>query len=905
MPSRMYTNPSRLFISSAAILLIVFGAVTAPAQQEAAKVAPLPSSAPAEPVPPKIRDEVYIDGQVLGAGERAESTLLGVESVPGRIVREFLDIETPEDRRPREETHYIVRFHTADMVAAREQIESAGGKPLQYLPDAAWVVRMSGAASLNVEKLESVEWVGRYKRDYKESPALRSYLDSPDVLQRSSSESARGATHGIPIDDEEATAAADALPSGHVRNLTLEIRLFPASDADAAAKAIEGAGGIVLETSTPSDGQSKLRVAIERKNLEALFDLEAVQLVELDVPFSLDNDKAAGVMKIAALSNPRGLHGEGQIIGHADSGLDVGVEANLHPDLRGRIKKAIAYGRKAEGDWSDQNGHGTHTAGSIIGDGTESHGRYRGMAPKAQLVHQSIVDEFGKFKVPPDLGVLLEDAYAEGARIHSDSWGVDLSLNKNKKHAGVYLDGEEVDRWAWGSGNPRDMLVVLAAGNHGELGVGSVGSPATAKNGLSVGATENARPDLGAEGDDVAQVAAFSSQGPVRQKRYKPDLVAPGTWVVSTRTHGDVHLLDDDMEIGLQGWTKIPDSSAWAIVDDHCPSGHGCWASNPGGNYADNQDTSLISNWAKGYTANTLVFRARWRHVEPAGHGLSVRFESGDGSIVGYRLEAQNRNWPGWDYVVLPVPAKAKGNSKIRIIFRLKSDGSNNSDGFFIDDILLSTFGSWSFLSSASLAAAADGEDSSYTLCGGTSMATPLVAGAAALVREYLQKANGADPSAEIIKALLINGARNLVPSAGRPNPISGWGRIDLESSLFPPDPRRVLILDRRTIGANQAITIPLTVTAASEELRATLVWADPPGEALVHDLDLTLIDPSGRKHFMPGATPENHDTQNNVEGVDVAAPAVGNWTIEVRSALLQVPQQPFALVISGGVDSL
>ena len=78
----------------------------------------------------------------------------------------------------------------------------------------------------------------------------------------------------------------------------------------------------------------------------------------------------------------------------ADSGLDKGVNDDIiHKDFRGRILKIYALGNPE--DPRDFNGHGTHVAGSVLGDGSSSNGKITGMAPAAKLIFQSILDSRG------------------------------------------------------------------------------------------------------------------------------------------------------------------------------------------------------------------------------------------------------------------------------------------------------------------------------------------------------------------------------------------------------------------------------------------------------------------------------------------------------------------------------
>jgi serine protease AprX len=113
--------------------------------------------------------------------------------------------------------------------------------------------------------------------------------------------------------------------------------------------------------------------------------------------------------------------------------------------------------------------------------------------------------------------------------------------------------------------NP-EMVIVFAAGNdgvdndsNGSIDLRQIGSQAAAKNCITIGASENNRPDLtvayGVSGggrrdpryavepiygdqyaDDPDGMAAFSSRGPTREKRFKPDVVAPGTCILSARS---------------------------------------------------------------------------------------------------------------------------------------------------------------------------------------------------------------------------------------------------------------------------------------------------------------------------------------------------------------------------------
>lgn len=282
---------------------------------------------------------------------------------------------------------------------------------------------------------------------------------------------------------------------------------------------------------------------------------EVLSMVE-HVPPKLFNDVACGLLGVAAISaQGEAVHltGKGQVAAVADTGLDA-----AHPDFAGRVDRAVALGRPNNS--SDPHGHGTHVAGSVLGDGSASDGRYRGVAPEATLYFQSLLDPKGGLGgLPVSLTDLFEPAYEAGARVHNNSWGA-------ATESMYTVESTDVDAYVAGR---RDMLVVIAAGNEGVAAEAlhaqsgfvdwlSIGSPASCKNALTVGAARSSRTEGGLSGHTYGEVwgddypaapirdakvsgdpqclAAFSSRGPTDDRRIKPDVVAPGTDIVSARS---------------------------------------------------------------------------------------------------------------------------------------------------------------------------------------------------------------------------------------------------------------------------------------------------------------------------------------------------------------------------------
>jgi len=209
-----------------------------------------------------------------------------------------------------------------------------------------------------------------------------------------------------------------------------------------------------------------------------------------------------------------------------------------------------------------------------------------------------------------------------------------------------------------------------------------------------------------------------------------------------------------------------------------------------------------------------------------------------------------------------------------------------------------------------------------YVYSGGTSMSTPLVAGSAVLVRQWLQSQGLADPSAAMLKAVLLNTTVDIAPGqygAGstqevpyaRPNSVAGWGRANLDfiNAAMPYH----LWLDDHAAGLNTGDTItytdsaaqPLRVLSDTLPLRVMLAWTDPPASLsaatqLVNDLDLRVTAPGGGVYYGNGGA--SADRTNNVEGVIITAPTPGLYTITIQGFNVPTATQPYALAVSGAL---
>jgi hypothetical protein len=744
---------------------------------------------------------------------------------------------------------FIVQADTpVGQVALRQLLAAAHIDVLGYIPELAYLVRLDQAQLAALQQRPEVFWVGSFQPAFMVDPKL-DYIIQQDP------------THALEL---RVNFAVDDYP-----------------DAETLAAALQETPVHVLDLVRMSDAWSA-RVEARAMDAYALAVMPGCLWVERFVQFEPNNNVARTSTSVptgrGANSGPimdvervwaKGIRGEGQIAAAADTGLSTGDLAtanNFHYDF-GQTGSATnpmrvlkGYAVNDRGTWNDDQSvggsHGTHTSGSIVGNGFRSGSTpstntfpttcYAGTAPKADFVFESVMDSDGSLGgIPSDLTDLFQPPYDDGARVHSNSWGSAV--------AGAYTtDSQNVDRFVW---NNPDMVVTFSAGNNGldcwyfsypcqgpgscspdgVIDTDSIGTPGTAKNCITVGASEDYRPDYqfgfgeippeaetcisdptwyllwgcpySAEpvaSDLVANnangMAAFSSRGPCDDGRIKPDLVAPGVAIISTRT---------DVNQAAEGWgtCNVPSS---------------------------------------------------------------------------------------------PVDLRPY-----------------------------------------------------YLTEGGTSMANPLTAGTAVLVRQYYvdgwhannssitnASANAADrfdPSAALVKATLINGAWDMNPGQygtgatkeippgwdtghDLPNDVEGYGRVDLYHSLFPnlgygaDSARRMEVHDNAT-GLSTGGTADYTfmVRSNANPLIVTLAWSDPyaangAGAKLVNDLDLEVYSPTATRYYpnRKDWTGGTRDSTNNVEQVYVTSPASGMWTITVRGYNIPgngrpgTTAQPYALVISG-----
>jgi subtilase family serine protease len=677
---------------------------------------------------------------------------------------------------------YVVQLDGPVLESWKTALVEAGAELQEYVPQFAFRVRMTPAAAARVRRLDFVSTVSAIRVDQKLALQLRRDGALPYI-----------------------------------------VRLEPGSLTGDVEAALRLAGVQVLRRG------GQLMIIADSTQLERLAEIDGVGTIE-NYPLRIKhNEFGGGVILGSALANASGFDGSTQTIAIADTGLGLGTASGAHNDIApARVSSIFNWPGVADfcfetiandGAQDVDSGHGTHVATAALGSG-DATGAGRGTAPAGQLVFQAIEnfavpsllcslvyglpDGYYLVGIPDDIGDLFNQAYQQNARVHSNSWGSEV--------AGAYsADSANADAFIW---SHRDLTVTFSAGNSGTDGDAdgvvdgtSINAPGTAKNVITVGASENDR-----------------------QAHFECDA---------------------------------------ALTYTTCATQGG-----------QNEIFTYGSAWPERYLANPL------RDDPSAGNAEQMAAFSSRGPTSDGRIKPD---------VVAPGTWNLSGYSNM---FQQQYDGSPNPlNGAYQYD-------GWGFPL-----------DSLHKYMGGTSMSAPLVAGGAAVVRDFYQKSRGHQASAALVKAVLINSAVDLLDENNdgvldNANPIpnihEGWGRVDLGNATDASD---VYFDEAASLSTGNSAMHSFEVTSPGVPLKVTLAWTDYPAStsavtALVNDLDLTVTAPDGTIYrgnaFSGGwsAPGGAFDRLNNVENAYVFSAIPGMWTIEVSGYNVPMGPQSFALVI-------
>ena len=387
-----------------------------------------------------------------------------------------------------------------------ELLERAGARVQFYVPNYAFLVRVNARERRAIEALPFVTWTGLYHPAYRISGQ-----------------------------------AAMSMRTGRADYQAL---LFDDGDLADVLRHIEFLGGEVEDSS--DNGINKIvRFSLDRVRMEQVASHNDLQWIEPRDRFTTSNSNVQWV-DMTFISNDRkiwdkGITGTGQVVTLGDSGIRT-----THNQFRDALvpianfgdfpthRKVIAYIRStAHNDilFGDTfSGHGTHTSGTFAGDDAPFGADLRdGVAKGAKIYFldcggsdpQSIL-------TPGDLNDYFSPAYignaGGAARVSSNSWG-------SAAAAGAYTSTSmTADQFA--RAHP-DFIISFSNGNSGTAG--SVGAPATAKNILSSGGTQN--------GASAINIYSSTSRGPTDDNRRKPTVCSPGQGVSSASGSSDTGYL--------------------------------------------------------------------------------------------------------------------------------------------------------------------------------------------------------------------------------------------------------------------------------------------------------------------------------------------------------------------------
>ncbi|MES3037184.1 MAG: S8 family serine peptidase [Bdellovibrionota bacterium] len=435
---------------------------------------------------------------------------------------------------------YVVQFKNKIQIQDRLNLKAAGIRVLRYLPDDAFIIRASASQREALAQNSLVRVVVPMPTVHKVSKDL-----VPSVFNRSQK---------INLLVSAWTPTDRNILASTLKNSSANFQVVSTGHRTVLVETTMNEIANIAATS----GVEFVQPHYEMKTM--LFDAGAEAPREItfgagDYTDMTGSESGTKVMNFAK-AYELGLTGKGQVVAMADTGLDSGDAATLHADVKGAFADGQIFGSFSK-SWEDSNGHGSHVAGSILGNGSQSNGAIKGGAYDSRIVVQSLWNSlFSSLNLPKDLNDLFKPAYAKGARVHSNSWGSTAGF-------GAYdVNAQEVDEFMYN--NPQ-LLIIFAAGNNGvdangdgKIDSGNISSPGTAKNVLTVGASENleltrskqtpkdfsnwekrwpAEPISSSKiSDNVNGLAMFSSRGPTNDGRVKPDVVAPGTNILSVHS---------------------------------------------------------------------------------------------------------------------------------------------------------------------------------------------------------------------------------------------------------------------------------------------------------------------------------------------------------------------------------
>ncbi|MDF2905805.1 MAG: hypothetical protein K0R34_1126 [Herbinix sp.] len=257
---------------------------------------------------------------------------------------------------------------------------------------------------------------------------------------------------------------------------------------------------------------------VEEDRLDYIKSLDGMIGYELDTHITAQMNRVTDIIE-CGWAHENGYFGRGVGVAVVDTGIA------LHKDFieGGNRVTAFADFINHKNEPYDDNGHGTHVAGIIGGNGFSSKGKYKGIAPECNFIGVKVLDKRGDGNISDVLAGLqwiINNRKRYNIRIVNISVGTASkeSLDENS----LLVQGVNA---VWDSG----IVVVVAAGNNGP-GPMSISTPGISRKVITVGSSDD---NVAVEVFGNGRTKDYSGRGPTPFCIKKPDIVAPGSNIIS------------------------------------------------------------------------------------------------------------------------------------------------------------------------------------------------------------------------------------------------------------------------------------------------------------------------------------------------------------------------------------
>ncbi len=857
-----------------------------------------------------------------------------------------LNLSIPENlKAPGEPGAYIVQARGPITKEFRSVINAAGGQIVSYIPNDAYLVKLTSSSAGMLALNTLVQAVLPYEPYYKVQPSLL----------------------GLAVADQPLTPGTE-----------LNLGLFAGTSVADATGIIEKLGAKVVGTDVSPFGPMVRVIPSATADWTALLQAPIVQRAEQVSRRVMLNDLSRVTVgestDTVTSSNYLNFAGSNVLVAVVDSGIDI-----EHPDFGiggvagtpDTVPPTRVTGLNPPFDLTDTDGHGTFVAGEIAGNGSQSYlvtnipegsvtnADFRGKAPLADLFALNVnnSDFF-----------LQQHTALTNALISNNSWGYGGDFDYDL--AAASYDAATRDALPFTSGS-QPVLFVFAAGNSGggdEIGgegnADTITSPGTAKNVITVGALEQMRnitnmvstivntgtnlvtnsvPFWQPMTDSSIQVADYSSRGNVgigtegQDGRFKPDVVAPGTFVVSTSSG-----IPPDYEWNTNAYYNPTNAQITDFPGQIVQTNSLVYYSVQVPPNAVAVDISITPNALSiPFPTNMPIYVQVSGYPDPNNapgsidittRNNSVSIPPDVGGVIAGIQSIQNSGF----YFAVGDSTNVNVNYDLTVTIFITN---NVGDLYTVLKGMNDAIGPW------------------YRYESGTSMSAADVSGVLALIDDYFTNTLQLTPSPALLKAMLINGSRtvgNYTYALTNTVNYQGWGLVNITNTIpiassnlttIPNgvNPMPLFFVDQNltnglTTGESHTYIVQVNTNADSFAqflpLQATLVWTDPSGDPsaaikLVNNLDLIVTNlDTGEVYFgndiAPDAgynqpwtsnTPPNLDSINNVENV-ILQPANSGEELGSRYSITVVGrevnvnaltaqtndvEQDYALVVSIG----